>query len=167
MACSAFFDDLWFTGTGSADDDPVTLNVDFLADFVCDTVAAKCPPPAPTPQLTAAEVCAMVAANCPPSGGTLDLCSALSALTAAPAAADCTGGLLVRQLVTSDCDTIPYCVVKADAANQTWDDQNPGWVDPATVPRFCRLELCNGHTGDEIWVMLHDTQGAPQWHQEA
>ncbi len=67
---------------------------------------------------------------------------------------------------TSATPTTPdVCVVEADASGAVWDDQNPGWIDPASVDKWCELRLTNGVTGCEIWRAVDDINGDPQWHQ--
>lgn len=66
-----------------------------------------------------------------------------------------------------DCYKIPQCIVYADAGGQEWDENNPGWIDPASVDKWCELRLDNGITGCELWRQLHDVNGVPQWHQVA
>ena len=60
------------------------------------------------------------------------------------------------------------CIIEADAGGQEWDADNPAWIDPATVDKYCELRLDNGITGCEVWRRLEDVlQGAPQWQQVA
>lgn len=91
-----------------------------------------------------------------------DVCAAIASLTPV---ADCATAIHEGSVVTADCTAIPYTVVTADAQSLEWNDQNPGWIDPTTVPEWAELRLCNGHTGSEIWRNLQDTQGVLQWHQ--
>lgn len=37
----------------------------------------------------------------------------------------------------------------------------------ATFPEFWRQTFTNGVTGSEVWTVLNDVNGAPQWHQVA
>ena len=111
-------------------------------------------------------VCATIRDDCD-LDLTVDLCDELQQVETVPGFSECTGGLIQREIVTTSCDSIPWCVVQADAVGQEWDANNPNWIDPATVPEFCEMRLCNGHTGSELWTVLNDTQGVPQWHQKA
>lgn len=61
-------------------------------------------------------------------------------------------------------DETPTKVIEVDAQGLEWDPDNPNWIDPADVPKWCILRMINAHNvGCQTWTRLEDMLGNPDW----
>ena len=45
-----------------------------------------------------------------------------------------------------------------------WDEENPNWIDPETIPKWTILRMTNAWAvGCQTWTRLVDMLGNPQW----
>lgn len=64
------------------------------------------------------------------------------------------------------CVQVPFSLLYVDGLDQPWEEGNPNWIDPASIPKWCELRLSNGLTGCEVWGRDEDVDtAAPQWQQ--
>jgi hypothetical protein len=121
----------------------------------------------PTISLNTAFLCDFVANNCAVTGGFS--CGMLAGCSVFAFAdmdnTDCEPGDILSISVdgTVVCVPGPPQVFEADANGDEWDNDNPGWVDPASAPKWAELRVTNTNTGCEIYRRVLDVLGQPQW----
>lgn len=54
--------------------------------------------------------------------------------------------------------------IEVDALMLPWDEENPNWIDPETIPKWTILRMTNAWAvGCQTWTRLVDMLGNPQW----